>query len=237
MPSPIPHETSPHAEPQSRIRAQAKRPILVKPLARAANGTRKPDAAILGDWKPKSIFNLTGREQLFVSAFVSLRDVQKTAEKIGISVADAQSIYDQTHVYLLCAYECNRADAQLAQTVAKARHLTVALVDATLVRDLREMKPSMAKVKLIELGYHRLRVPIGPVEHAPAPPQPVPSVYAELHRREAERRAREEQERAAGQPTSSNAPTSTATPPPSTTEDPGIEEPIIVEIDIPIENY
>lgn len=175
----------------------AKRPLLVNPNAKRTQSKRKPEASTRCGWKARSIFDLTGEERLFVSAFVSVRDVQKAAEIIGISLGNAQGIYRQPHIHMLCDYECNRADAERMKLMESASQLTLQLADETLVRGLRRTQSSAVNIKFIELAYRRLGMTLGVLAGISAVPKPTKTGYEDLSA--VKRQAREREKRRIGQ--------------------------------------
>lgn len=104
---------------------------------------------------PQDDLPLAAEVQRFITQYVNCRDLKEAACRASLMPEMGERLFKQPRVRLAIQRRINLVEREMAALTAKAQLLTVPLLDASLVEEVKSKKNGHIRIRAIELGYKR----------------------------------------------------------------------------------
>lgn len=107
------------------------------------------------DLVPTDDMPMAAQVQRFITHYVNCRDLKEAACKVSLMPEMGEKLFKQPKVRTAIQKRINLVETEIAKQTAKAQLLTVPLLDASLVEEVKSRKNGHIRIRAIELGYKR----------------------------------------------------------------------------------
>jgi len=98
---------------------------------------------------------MAAQVQRFITYYVNCRDLKEAACKVALMPEMGEKLFKLPKVRAAIQKRINIVETEIAKQAAKAHMLTVPLLDASLVEEVKSKKNGHIRIRAIELGYKR----------------------------------------------------------------------------------
>lgn len=98
---------------------------------------------------------MAAQVQRFIMNYVNCRDLKEAACRVSLMPEMGERLFKEPKVRAAIQKRINIVEIEMLKQTAKAHLLTVPLLDASLVEEVKSRKNGHIRIRAIELGYKR----------------------------------------------------------------------------------